>query len=238
MKAFGDDVVLHDVDIQVRVGRILGVLGPGGGGKSLLLKMLCGLIQPDEGTVHVFERDLAELDTVEMANVRQGFGFLFQNYALFDFMTVGGNVGFPLRQRGGLSEEEIRSRVRARLTQVDLPGCEHLYPNELSGGMKKRVALARATIAEAPYLIYDDPTAGLDPVTSSKIFQLIKDLHQPKGMAVVAGHDVDRMVNICDDWLLLYEGQVHFYGDTAAALASEDPIVKTFFEADSGVVRA
>lgn len=234
-KSFDGDPILSGVSVEVRPGRVLGIIGPGGVGKSLLLKMLCGLVVPDSGTVEVFGEELASMSFTRMAQMRERFGMLFQNYALFDFMTVGQNVAFPLEQRGGVAVDEITRRVEQRLAEVDLPGTEHLFPRELSGGMKKRVALARATIAEAPMLLYDDPTAGLDPVTSSKIFNLIASLHHPEGATVIVGHDVDRMVAVCDDWVLLYEGGVRFEGDTAAARASDDPVVQTFFEGADGV---
>ena len=229
-RAFADDVVLAGVSIHVRRGDVLGIIGAGGVGKSLLLKMLCGLVEPDSGTIEVGGEPIAELDTVAMARVREQFGMLFQNYALFDFMTVGENVAFPLEQRRELPPDEIHARVAARLLEVDLPGTERLFPSELSGGMKKRVALARATIAQAPLLLYDDPTAGLDPVTSSKIFKLIERLHSDDGATVIVGHDVDRMAAVCKRWLLLHEREVHFRGTTAEALASTDDVVSTFFE--------
>jgi len=229
VRSFGTDRVLDGVDLQVGPGEILGLIGPGGSGKSLLLKMICGLMTPDEGHVEVDGQDIAQLDNKAMARVRERFGMLFQNYALFDFMTVGQNIAFPLEQRGELSADEIRARVDRRLEQVDLPGIHHLFPRELSGGMKKRVALARATIAEAPILLYDDPTAGLDPVTSSKIFGLITQLHGPDRVAIVAGHDVDRMVHVCHHWVMVYDGRVRFRGSTDEAMASTDSVVRTFF---------
>ena len=229
-KAFGGTPILRGIDVHVRRGHILGIVGPGGVGKSVLLKMLCGLLAPDAGQVQVDGQDLASLEGVPLARLRERFGFLFQNYALFDFMDVGDNVGFPLDQMGGLEPAEIRERVARRLAEVELPGVERLFANQLSGGMKKRVALARATIANAPILLYDDPTAGLDPVTSSKIFALVRRLHSPDGATVIVSHDIDRMLPVCDEWLLLHEGRVWFHGDTAAVEASTDEVVRTFFQ--------
>ena len=234
-KAFSGQPVLNGVDVHVREGHVLGIIGPGGVGKSLLLKMMCGLVRPDEGRIEVDGRDIATLSSREMGRLRERFGLLFQNYALFDFMNVGQNVGFPLEQRG-VAADEIQQRVAERLADVELPGVEPLFANELSGGMKKRVALARATIASAPILFYDDPTAGLDPVTSSKIFRLIERLHSPGGATVICGHDVDRMTAVCDEWVLLNEGRVHFRGDTGQATASDDPVVRTFFESAPAVL--
>ena len=229
-KAFDGKPVLTGVDVSVPRGRLLGVVGPGGGGKSLLLKLLCRLVPADAGQVSVDGTDVTALPERELGPVRRRIGMLFQNYALFDFMTVGENVAFPLEQAGGIPAAEIADRVAQRLAEVELPGTEATYPNELSGGMKKRVALARATIANAPILLYDDPTAGLDPVTSSKIFELIARLHGPSGATVVVSHDIDRLRDICDHWLLLHEGRVWFRGTTEEAAASNDPVVRTFFE--------
>jgi len=228
-KSFGSTKVLDNVTVEVPRGKVLGIVGVGGGGKSVLLKLLCGLLQPDSGNVIVDGADLATLDELDMAQLRDRFGLLFQNNALFDFMTVGENVAFPLVQRGEMAIEEINALVDSRLASVDLPGTQSLFPNQLSGGMRKRVALARATIASAPILIYDDPTAGLDPVTSSKIFGLIRTLHNPEGATVVVGHDIDRMLPVCDTWVLIHESSVLFAGDTEAALACNDSIVKTYF---------
>jgi phospholipid/cholesterol/gamma-HCH transport system ATP-binding protein len=227
--AFEGRQVLNAVNVHIKPGSVLGIIGRGGGGKSVLIKLLCGLINPDTGAVKVAGKDLADLDGVGLASIRNQYGLLFQNNALFDFMTVGENVAFPLQQMGALSDGEIAALVARRLTEVDLPGIEGLFPRELSGGMRKRVALARATIANAPILFYDDPTAGLDPVTSSKIFKLISRLHTEESATVVAGHDVDRMRAVCTDWLLLHDGRVHFSGSTQDALASPDPVVHTYF---------
>ena len=234
-KSFGDTLVLRDVSIEVPRGKVLGIVGVGGGGKSVLLKLMCGLLAPDSGSVFVDGSDLATLDDLQMSVLRDPFGLLFQNNALFDFMTVGENVAFPLVQRGEMAIEDINALVASRLTSVDLPGTQSLFPNQLSGGMRKRVALARATIASAPILLYDDPTAGLDPVTSSKIFGLIRKLHNPQGASVVVGHDIDRMLPICDTWILIHESTVLFAGNTEAAMACDDAIVKTYFHGGKGL---
>ena len=229
-KRYGNVQVLEGIDLHVRRGEILGVIGPGGAGKSVLLKILCGLVPPDSGTVRVNGRNLAELRGLELADIRRRFGVLFQNYALFDFMTVGENVAFPLVQEHRFTDEEIAHRVAARLADVDLPRAGHLFPRELSGGMKKRVSLARATIAAAPILLYDDPTAGLDPVTSSKIFLLVKGLHTPgETTTLVISHDIDRMKAVCDRYVLIYDGRCRFDGTLAQGLASGDNVVNTFF---------
>jgi phospholipid/cholesterol/gamma-HCH transport system ATP-binding protein len=231
-KRFGDTVVLDDVSLRVETGEVLGIVGPGGVGKSVLLKIVCALLEPDAGEVQVMGRPITRLRGMELAAVRAKMGVLFQNNALFDFMTVADNVAFPLRQRGELTEAEIARRVEERLSEVGLGHAQRLLPSELSGGMKKRASLARATIASAPVLLYDDPTAGLDPVTSSKIFLLVSGLHVPgETTTVVVSHDVDRMKKVCDRIALLYEGGVRWTGTVAEAEASDDPILRTFFRA-------
>ena len=237
-KRYGPIRVLDGVELHLRKGEVLGVIGPGGEGKSVLLKILCGLVRPDRGTVEVAGRDLARLDGVELAEVRRLYGVLFQNYALFDFMTVSDNVAFPLAQ-AGLPDDVVRERVAARLKDVDLPRAGHLFPRELSGGMKKRVSLARATIAEAPILLYDDPTAGLDPVTSSKIFALVRSLHRPgETTTMVISHDIDRMKAVCDRYVLVYDGRIRFEGSFGDGLNSPDDVVNTFFTGqDHGLAR-
>lgn len=198
--------------------------------KSVLLKLLCGLIQPDDGDILMDGTAIRGLGDDELSDLRRRMGMLFQNFALFDFMTVGENVAFPLEQAGEHTALEIQERVSQRLVEVGLSGIEKLYPRELSGGMKKRVSLARATIAGANILLYDDPSAGLDPVTSSKIFALIRRLHTPDGVSVVVSHDVDRMVGVCDEWLVLHQGRIWFMGDEEAVRASTDPVVATLFD--------
>jgi phospholipid/cholesterol/gamma-HCH transport system ATP-binding protein len=236
-------VVLDDVSLEVRAGEILGLVGPGGHGKSVLLKHLPRLIVPDAGRVLLDGKDLAKLTAFDLARAREGFGYLFQNYALFDFMTVADNVAFPLRQeKSRPSEPEIERRVRARLAEVGLTRAYHQFPRELSGGMKKRVGLARATVTEPQIALYDDPTAGLDPVTSSRIFALILEMHRhvPGCASLVVSHDVDRMAAIVDRWVVLEHGRVVFSGDAAAlasalAGAAEDSLLARFFP-DAGLL--
>jgi phospholipid/cholesterol/gamma-HCH transport system ATP-binding protein len=234
--AFEGTPVLRDVSIEVQEGRTLGIVGPGGAGKSVVMKLLSGLLTPDSGRVVMGGRDLSELTPLEMARMRSQCGMLFQNFALFDFMTVGENVGFPLEQQEvQVPPEEITSRVAARLSQVGLAHAVDQTPRELSGGMKRRVSLARATIAEAPLLLYDDPTAGLDPVSSSKIFALIRDLHAVRTTtAVVVSHDIERMTAVCDHYVLLAEGRVQFSGNLEEARSSKDSVMQAFFQGREG----
>ena len=233
-KRFEDTWVLRGIDLEIYPDEILGVIGPGGHGKSVLLRLLAGLFTPDEGKVWVDGKDLATLSSLELSSVRAAYGYLFQNYALFDFMTVADNVAFPLRQLGSRDEAQIAEAVRARLEEVNLGHTLALYPRELSGGMKKRVGLARATVAQPRIVLYDDPTAGLDPVTSSKIFELVQSMHDlgsREGEAcasVVVSHDIDRMRRVCERYVMIYEGEMHYEGpEDGIGLAAT--IVQDFF---------
>jgi phospholipid/cholesterol/gamma-HCH transport system ATP-binding protein len=227
-KLFRGEPVLDGVDLELHAGEVVGVIGPGGQGKSVLLKHLPRLIVPDRGRVEVDGQDLATLRPRELARVRERFGYVFQNYALFDFMSIGDNVAFPLRQLDATRrppDDDIEARVRQRLQDVGLGHTYDQLPRELSGGMKKRVGLARATIADPEIALYDDPSAGLDPVTSSKIFALIDAMHRrvPGATTVVVSHDIDRMRAICHRWVMVARGKVVFDGrDEALARASAD----------------
>ena len=233
--AFDGSPVLRDVSLDVPEGSTLGIVGPGGGGKSVLMKLLCGLLVPDAGRVVINGQDLASLDPAGLAAVRSRCGMLFQNFALFDFMTVGENVGFPLEQDTAIPVGEIEERVTSRLGEVGLGHAIHQTPREISGGMKRRVSLARATITEAPLLLYDDPTAGLDPVSSSKIFALIGSLHAARTTtAVVVSHDIERMTAVCDHYVLLAKGVVQFTGTLEEARRSDDPMMRAFFQVRAG----
>ncbi len=234
-KNFGDAVVLDGIDFEMRAGEVVGVIGPGGVGKSVFVKICCGLMEPDEGHVEVLGTDLLASDQKTKQRLRERVGLVFQNYALFDFMTVGENVAFPMVQRGLAKADEIQVKVQERLAEVDLPNVRHLMPNELSGGMKKRVGLARANINDPELIFFDDPTAGLDPVTSSKIFNLIRRTQAHRNSTcLVISHDIDRMRPACDRYILLLNGLVHFRGTEADAMHSQDPIVKEFFRKGDG----
>lgn len=223
--------VLEGVSLNVPEGTNLGLIGPGGAGKSLLLKIVTGLVEPDGGSTYVGETQVQGLGATELARLRFDIGMLFQNYALFDFMNVADNIAFPLRQEGKLGEDEIREKVRAMLEQVDLPGIGHQYPNELSGGMKKRVSFARAVIPEPPIVFYDDPTAGLDPVTSSKIFLLLKKMRDERGVtSITISHDIEGIKEICDHVALLDRGRLVFWGSRDEIEHSDVSLVKQFWQ--------
>lgn len=231
-KAFAGPV-LRDVTLQVPKGCLYGLVGPGASGKSVLLKLLVGLLKPDAGRILVAGEDVTDLDEIQLHRVRQRFGFLFQNYALFDFLTVGENIAFPLRQLGLTDEDELVRRVAERLQAVALSGFEARAPGGLSGGQKKRVGVARATVTRAEVVLYDEPAAGLDPVTSQKIFDLLAREQREAGATVLmVSSDVARLLTVTDRVGMLYKGRLIFDGTTEEALGSRHPVVKQFLHGE------
>jgi phospholipid/cholesterol/gamma-HCH transport system ATP-binding protein len=228
-KRFDRRVVLDGVTLEVPTGGRLGIIGPAASGKSVLLKVMCGLLAADAGRVRIDGKDVTGLSEEGLAPVRARIGFLFQNYALFDFMTVGDNVAFPLTRRGGLAADEIDRRVKDRLRAVGLAGNEAKMPAELSGGMKKRVGIARATIAHPEIVIYDEPTAGLDPVTTSKVYDLLRADQETHGSTVIAvSSDVAALMQFVDTIAFLYQGKIRHLGPSATLADAPDPVVRQF----------
>ncbi len=233
-KGFGHTPLLEQVDLHVPKGARWGLIGPGASGKTVLLKLMCGLLRPDRGEITVAGVALSKQREDELMALRMRIGMLFQNYALFDFMTVGDNVAFPLVRRGGLPDGEIKDRVARRLRAVGLAGSEHKFPSELSGGMKKRVGIARASIAQPDIVIYDEPTAGLDPVTTSKIYDLLKAEQDETGCTVVAvSSDVDALRGYAGRLAMLYKGRLRYDGEAAEIAQSNDPAVRQFITGSS-----
>jgi phospholipid/cholesterol/gamma-HCH transport system ATP-binding protein len=229
-----EEPILEGLDLHLGKGEIFGLVGPAASGKSVLLKLICGLVTPDRGTVAVDGEELSTLDEVRLQEVRTRIGMLFQNNALFDFMTVGENVAFPLVRRGDLAEEVIDERVRVRLRAVGLAGSEHQLPAELSGGMRKRAAIARATVARPPIVIYDEPTAGLDPVTTAKIYDLLRADQAETGATVIAvSSDVEGLRGFARTMGMLYGGRLRYNGPAAAMADSDDPVVRQFVRGET-----
>lgn len=229
MKSFAGLPVLRGVDLEVPRGCLYGLIGPGASGKSVLLKMLTGLLRPDGGRVVIEGRDVHRLTELELQAFRLKFGMLFQNNALFDYMTVGENIAFPLRRLYNLSEAEIEDRIEDRLRAVSLLGFERRLPSGLSGGQKKRVGVARATVAKAEIVLYDEPAAGLDPVTSQRIFELLRDEQRAAGATVImVSSDLDRLLTVTDRVGMLYKGRLIFDGTTEEARAATHPAVRQF----------
>lgn len=231
--AFGGTPVLRSLSLHLDQGGRLGILGPAAGGKSVLLKLLVGLVAPDQGTVQILGTDISKGNEKTLMSVRRDVGMLFQNYALFDFMTVGENVAFPLARLGEADDDEIQDRVAARLKAVGLAGSATKMPSELSGGMKKRVGIARATIARPALLLYDEPTAGLDPVTTSKMYELIAADQAETGCTVVAvSSDVGALCGFASELALVHEGCIRYRGPSEGIDTSDDALVRQFVSGD------
>jgi phospholipid/cholesterol/gamma-HCH transport system ATP-binding protein len=220
--------LLAGIDLHIPRGTIWGLVGPGASGKSVLLKLICGLLRPDAGRVAVGGTAIAEADEQELAAVRARVGMLFQNNALFDFMTVLENVAFPL-VRAGVPRPEAEERAAARLRRVGLAGSEHKTPSQLSGGMKKRVGIARASVAAPELVIYDEPTAGLDPVTTSKIYDLLRaDQEATTATVIAVSSDVDCLRRFAGRMAMLYDGRLRYDGPSDAITDSDDAVVRQF----------
>jgi phospholipid/cholesterol/gamma-HCH transport system ATP-binding protein len=228
-KSFGSNRVLDGVSFRIEKGESVVIIGRSGGGKSVLLKLLIGLIVPDQGSVRIEGEDIGKLDERQMLPVRRKFGMLFQSAALFDSMTVAGNVGFVLDREGQLSEAEIAQRVAEALEMVDLSGTEQKKPAELSGGMRKRVGLARAIVYRPEIVLYDEPTTGLDPIVADSIDQLIlRVCGRLKVTSVAVTHDMRSARRIAQRILMLHEGRIYFQGTPDELFQSSDPIVHRF----------
>jgi phospholipid/cholesterol/gamma-HCH transport system ATP-binding protein len=217
------------VSLVVPRGCLYGLIGPGAAGKSILLKMVVGLMKPDRGTIVVDGVDVTAASELDLQKMRLKFGMLFQNNALFDHMTVAENIAFPLRRLTSLSDDEIMSRVDERLGCVALRGFDGRMPAGLSGGQKKRVGVARATITQAPIVLYDEPAAGLDPVTSQKIFELLREeQRQSQATVIMVSSDLDRLLTVTDRVGMMYRGELIFDGTTKEAQSSQEPRVRQF----------
>ena len=230
-RAFGRNQVLRGLDLEVVDGETLSVIGYSGAGKSVVLKHTVGLIRPDSGEVLVDHKDLSELDIEELNELRRDIGYVFQFAALFDSMSIADNVAMGLRRMPGMYEEEIVSRVRECLALVDLEGIEDLYPSQLSGGMLKRAGLARAIATRPKYLLYDEPTTGLDPVTVTVIDRLIVRMKEELGVTgVVITHDMKSAYRISDRIAMLHEGRIRIIGTVDEVRESDDLVLRAFIE--------
>lgn len=234
-KAYGDNRVLRGVNLDIYRGRINVVIGGSGVGKTVLLRQLIALEKPDRGRILLDGEDIVPLDEVLLNRIRRRFGMVFQMSALFDSMTVFENVAFPLREHTRLSAKEIRKRVRAKLEVLGLEDAEDRMPAEISGGMRKRVAVARALVLEPEILIYDEPTAGLDPIASRTVDDLIRQTQKHfGGTSIIISHDMCTTFGVGQHVALLHQGRIHAAGTPADLLASVDPVVQRFIAA-SGV---
>jgi phospholipid/cholesterol/gamma-HCH transport system ATP-binding protein len=231
-KNFGSKKVLDGVDLQIETGKTLVIIGKSGTGKSVLIKHIVALLKPDEGEIYIEGKNLLSMGEKELYELRKRFGFLFQGGALFDSMTVEENIALPLIEAGrGYSASEIGEGVANKLELVGLPGIQKLKPAELSGGMKKRVGLARALITNPDYILYDEPTTGLDPVMSDSIDNLIKDLASKLTVtSIVVTHDMYSVKNVADKVAMMHEGKIYFYGTPLELVESDDPVIVNFIK--------
>ncbi len=233
-KAYGPKKVLRGASLKVYRGEVLVILGGSGTGKSVTLRHMLGLEAPDAGRVLVEEEDITDLPEEELYRVRKKFGMLFQSGALFDSMTVFENVAFPLREHTDMKEEEIARSVREKLDLVNLPNTEHLMPVDLSGGMRKRVGLARSIVLDPKMILYDEPTTGLDPITSQKINEMIVDLQSKLNVtSVVVTHDIQSAFSVGDRIAFLNKGVFEWVGTTDEARNSDHPVMREFFKASA-----
>lgn len=229
-KSFGSKKVLQGVNLTIEAGEAIVIIGRSGCGKSVLIKHIVGLLEPDSGFVKVEGKIVSDLSLKELYELRKNFGFLFQGSALFDSMSVYENVSLPLvESKNGYTKDDILKIVNEKLELVGLAGILNLKPSELSGGMKKRVALARALVTNPNYILYDEPTTGLDPIMSDSIDHLIKDLADKlKVTSIVVTHDMYSVKNVAKKVAMMHEGVIYFTGKPEELVTSSDKVIEDF----------
>ena len=229
-KSFGEHKILNGVDLDIEEGRITAVIGKSGTGKSVLLKNIIGIMKPDKGEIFFRDKDVVKMNKEELLEIRKNIGYLFQDAALFDFMSVEDNIKFPLVEQLGMKEgKELSGRVAELLELVGLPGTEKKFPSELSGGMRKRVGLARAIAVKPKIVLFDEPTTGLDPILAESIDELIDMVNKELNMTcVVISHDIASVFRHADKIALLYDGVIQFCGKPDEAYASDHEVLRHF----------
>ncbi len=233
-KMFGAQAVLDDISFEIPVGHAFCLLGRSGTGKSVVLRHIVGLVRPDSGTVFVTDQDISALAGPALADIRKQMGFLFQNAALFDSMSVGDNVAFPMRRHTNWSDADIRQRAKQKLADVGLEKDFEAMPADLSGGMKKRAGLARAMALDPAILLVDEPSAGLDPITAREIDELLVKTKQSGTTLVVVTHNIPSARVIGDGFAVLHDGRILASGTLETLDASDEPLVRTFMRAQGG----
>lgn len=230
-KKFGSNIVLDNISLEIPDGQKIAVIGPSGCGKSTLLRLLIKLSDPDRGKVYIDDVEISRLKEDKLMKIRGRIGMVFQNSALFDSMNVYENIAFGLRQQNLLSEKKISEKVSEKLEMVDLPGTEELMPAELSGGMQKRISLARAIAADPNIILYDEPTTGLDPITSTTIEDLINKLtHEMHATAVIVTHQLSTVYRTSDRIVMMSDGRLIESGSVKQTLETTNPIIKNFIK--------
>jgi phospholipid/cholesterol/gamma-HCH transport system ATP-binding protein len=228
-KRIGQQEILRGVDLEVARGETLAIIGRSGGGKSVLLKHLIGLMRPQAGEIWIDGQNIIGMSEWQLATIREKVGILFQGAALFDSMTVAENIAFPLLEAGERDPKVIRTKIREMLEVMELEGEEEKMPVNLSGGMKKRVGLARAIVRQPSCILYDEPTSGLDPVVSDSINQLIRRLQRRFGVtSIVVTHDMKNAFHVADRFAYLHDGRIYFHGSADELQRSPDPLIQDF----------
>jgi phospholipid/cholesterol/gamma-HCH transport system ATP-binding protein len=231
-RSFGNNAVLKGINLNIETGETIVIIGRSGCGKSVLIKHIVGLLEPDEGYVKVGGKIVSDLNEKELYQLRKKFGFLFQGAALFDSMTVEENVGLPLiESESRYIAKDVKEVVEEKLSIVNLPGIHKLKPAELSGGMKKRVGIARALITNPEYILYDEPTTGLDPIMADSIDNMIRELANKLNVtSIVVTHDMYSVKNVADKVAMIHDGVIHFVGTPETLLKEEDSIIVDFIK--------
>jgi len=231
-KSFNENDVLRGINLTIEPGQTFAIIGSSGCGKSVLLKHIVGLFEPDAGQVKIEGQNISSLNENQLTEIRKKFGYLFQGAALFDSLNVEENVSLSLIENDyGFSSQEIAKKVQEKLELVGLPGIQKVKPSELSGGMRKRVGLARALIHDPSYILYDEPTTGLDPVMSDSIDELIKELAEKLNVtSIVVTHDMFSVKNVAARIAMMHEGKIYFNGTPDEVLKSNDPVIKGFIQ--------
>ena len=233
-KSFDGNKIIKGISLEIKKGELLALIGGSGNGKSVLLKHIAGLLKPNKGRVLIDGNDMCNIWGKKLLDLRKRLGFLFQGGAMFDSMNVYDNIAFPLREKTKMSEDEIKKRVSDELAHVGLTGAEEKFSAQLSGGMKKRAALARELICEPEIMLFDEPTTGLDPLIGNAILQLIHALHSRlKFTGIIVTHELKKVFEIVDQVAMIHEGKILATGTSEEILSSSDPIVKQFVTGDS-----
>lgn len=228
-KRYGEQNVLDGISLEIKSGSITTIIGKSGGGKSVLIRHMIGLEQPDSGAIYIEEKNIVKMKAPELNAIRRRFGVLFQEAALFDSLSVEENVAFPLREHLKISEKETADKVEEKLAEVGMSYHKHKFPGELSGGMKKRVGLARALALDPDIVFFDEPTSGLDPITKGLIYRLIADTHKLRlSTYVLVSHDIRGVLQISDEVMMLFNGRITAKGSPEEVLNTTDPIIKQF----------
>ena len=233
-KSFDNRVILEDISFSIKNGDKIAIIGQSGIGKSVLLKSIIGLLNPDEGEIFINEQNINKISFRKLQKLRSKFGMVFQFGALFDSMTVEENIGLALQKLTNCDKLEISDRITVSLKEVNMEGTEEKMPSELSGGMKKRVGIARAIALNPEYMLYDEPTTGLDPIMTDSINRLINNFHEKgKVTSIVVTHEMKTVRDVSDRVLMLHNGKIQFNGSTEDLFSSRDPIVMAFLNGDS-----